>query len=176
METTTGNPIIQRLQCTAAIHVILVLPTLNVHFVSETTQVQNATLQATPLREKLYYDPNRCFKCNSNHHISICDVYGLNSRHGITQGPENRIGNISQNRSNNNSTLSMTNSANAESADNLENSHTMLSINKGDNALLQTARGIIINKENQNLIRNSTHCNNRNGLLLLSFTLKISIF
>ena len=57
METTTGNPIIQRLQCTGAIHVILVLPTLNVHFVSKTTQVQNATLQATPPREKLYYDP-----------------------------------------------------------------------------------------------------------------------
>ena len=43
METTTGNRIIQSLQCTAAIQVILVLPTPHVHFVSK-TKVQNATL------------------------------------------------------------------------------------------------------------------------------------
>ena len=85
---------------------------------------------------------------------SICDVYGLNNRHGITQGPDNRIGNSSQNGNNNNSTLNMTDSVNAESVDNSENSHTMLSINEGDNVLLQTARGIIINKENQHLQRN----------------------
>ena len=42
-------------------------------------------------------------------------------------------------------------SVNAKSVDNSENSHTVLSINKGGNALLQTARGITINKENQNL-------------------------
>ena len=45
----------------------------------------------------------------------------------------------------------MTDSVNAESVDNSKNSHTMLSINKGSNVLLQTARGIILNKENQNL-------------------------
>ena len=47
METTTGNPIIHRLQCTAAIHVILVLPTLHrqhVHFLSKATQAQKVTL------------------------------------------------------------------------------------------------------------------------------------
>ena len=47
METTIGNPIIQRLRCTAAIHVILVLPTLHrqhVHFLSKTTQAQKVTL------------------------------------------------------------------------------------------------------------------------------------
>ena len=48
----------------------------------------------------------------------------------------------------------MTDSVNAESVDNSENSHTILSINKGDNVLLQTARGITINKENQHLQRN----------------------
>ena len=41
---TTGNPIIQCLQCTGAMHMILVLPTLRVYFVSKTTQAQNATL------------------------------------------------------------------------------------------------------------------------------------
>ena len=56
METKTGNPNIQRLQCTAAIHVILVLPTLNVHFVSKSTQAQNATLGQILPREKLYCD------------------------------------------------------------------------------------------------------------------------
>ena len=70
---------------------------------------------------------------------------GLNSRHGITQAPDNRIDNSSQNGNNNNSpTLNMTNSVNAESVDNSENSHNVLSINKGGNVLLQTARGIII--------------------------------
>ena len=44
METATDNLIIHRLQCTAPTHVILVLPTLHVHFVSKTTQAQNATL------------------------------------------------------------------------------------------------------------------------------------
>ena len=73
---------------------------------------------------------NRCFKCNSKHHISICDVNGLNSRHGITQGPDNRISDTSQNGNNNNSTLNMTDSVNAESVDNSENSHTMLTMNK----------------------------------------------
>ena len=96
-------------------------------------------------------DLTRCFKCNSKHHISICNVYGLSSRHGITQGPDNRISNSSQNGSNSNSTLNMTDSLNAESVNNSKNCHTMLSINKGDNVLLQTARGIIINKENQHL-------------------------
>ena len=48
----------------------------------------------------------------------------------------------------------MTDSVNAESVNNSENCHTMLSINKGDNVLLKTARGIIINKENQHLQRN----------------------
>ena len=48
----------------------------------------------------------------------------------------------------------MADSVNAKSVDNSENPHTMLSINKGGNALLQTARGITINKENQNLKRN----------------------
>ena len=43
-QTTTGNPIIQRMQCTWAMHVILVLPTLRVQFVSKTTQTQNAIL------------------------------------------------------------------------------------------------------------------------------------
>ena len=38
------NLIIHRLQRTAPTHVILVLPTLHVHFVSKTTQAQNATL------------------------------------------------------------------------------------------------------------------------------------
>ena len=70
---------------------------------------------------------------------------GLNSGHGITQAPDNRIDNSSQNGNNNNSpTLNMTNSVNAESVDNSENSHNVLSINKGGNVLLQTARGIII--------------------------------
>ena len=43
-ENDNRHPIIQRLQCTAAIHVILLLPTLHAHFVSKTTQAQNATL------------------------------------------------------------------------------------------------------------------------------------
>ena len=74
---------------------------------------------------------NWCFKCNSKRHLSICEVYGWKSRNGITQGPDNRIGNSSQNGNNKNSTLNMTDSDNAESVDNTENSHTMLSINKG---------------------------------------------
>ena len=49
----------------------------------------------------------------------------------IAQGPDNCIGDSSQNGNNNNSpTLNMTDSVNAESADNSKNSHTMLSINK----------------------------------------------
>ena len=48
----------------------------------------------------------------------------------------------------------MADSVNVKSVDNSENSYTMLSINKGGNALLQTARGITVNKENQNLKRN----------------------
>ena len=63
-------------------------------------------------------------------------------------------GNSSQNGNNNNSALNMADSVNAKSVDNSENSHTILSINKHGNVLLQTARGIIINKENQNLKRN----------------------
>ena len=43
-QTTTGNPIIQRMQCRWAMHVILVLPTLRVQFASKTTQTQNAIL------------------------------------------------------------------------------------------------------------------------------------
>ena len=98
---------------------------------------------------------SRYFKCNSKHHISICGIYGLHSRHGITQGPDNHIGNSSQNGNNNNSaTLNMTDSVNVERVDNSKNSHTVLSLNKHGNVLLQTARGIIINKKNQNLKRN----------------------
>ena len=44
MKTTTDNPVMQCPQCTAAIHVVLVLPPLHVHFVSKTTQAQNVTL------------------------------------------------------------------------------------------------------------------------------------
>ena len=43
----------------------------------------------------------------------------------------------------------MTDPANIESVDKSENSHTVLSINKVDNVLLQTARWIAINKYNQ---------------------------
>ena len=51
----------------------------------------------------------------------------INSRHGITQVPHNLIGDSSQNGKNNNSlTLNMNHSLNTESADNSENSHTML--------------------------------------------------
>ena len=65
---------------------------------------------------------------------------------GLLSRPRNRIDNSSQNGNNNNSpTLNMTDSVNAESVDNSENSHNMLSINKGGNVLLQTAQGIIIN-------------------------------
>ena len=52
---------------------------------------------------------------------------------------QNGIGNSSQNGNNNNSTLNMTDSVYAESEDNSENSHTILSINKSDNVILQSA-------------------------------------
>ena len=75
----------------------------------------------------------------------------LKSHHGITQGPDNYISNSSQNGNNNNSaTLNMSDSVKAKS---VKFSHYVFS-NKGGNVLLQTARGIGINKENQNLKRN----------------------
>ena len=49
----------------------------------------------------------------------------------IAQGPDNCIGNSSQNGNNNSSpTLNMIGSVNAKSLDNSKNSHTMLTINK----------------------------------------------
>ena len=66
-------------------------------------------------------------KCNiiSKHHISIFEVFGLNSRQGIPQSPDNRIGDSSENGNNNSSpNLNMTDSANAESVDNSESCHS----------------------------------------------------
>ena len=71
---TTGIPVIQHQHCTTAIHMILVLPTLHAHltvrFIHKASE---------------WKSNNKCFKYNSKHHISNCDVYGLNNRHGITQ-------------------------------------------------------------------------------------------
>ena len=67
---------------------------------------------------------------------------------------QNGIGNSSQNGNNNNSTFNTTDSVNDESVDNSENSRTILSKSKGDNVILQSTRGININKENQHLQRN----------------------
>ena len=49
----------------------------------------------------------------------------------------------------------MTDYVNAESVDNLENFHTMLSINKGKMFCYKTAQGIITNKENIRILFDS---------------------
>ena len=51
METTTGNPIIQRPQCTVAINMVVVLPTLHAHFESKTTQTQNPNYNRPHLKK-----------------------------------------------------------------------------------------------------------------------------
>ena len=82
-------------------------------------------------------------------------MYGLNTGQINTQSSDKRICDSSQNGNNSNSpTLNMTDSVNVESVDNAENSHTMSSINKGNDTLLQTAWRILINKKNKNLNKN----------------------